>query len=439
MAEEMVSTADMTKVSLAAMFGSMTEVFDYVVAGPIAVLVWPHIFFPSISPTASLIFSLATYIVTFVSRPFGAALFGHFGDKLGRKNTLVWTLLTMGIGTIAIILLPGFDRIGILAVVILVIARIVIGLGFGGEWGSATTWVIEHAAKRKRRGFWTSVVTEGYAIGGMLAGLSITIILATVGFGNFVSFWWRIPFVVSLLVLVIGAIVRFTLSESKIFKEIFEKKETKRRPSLEVLRKMPKTVLRVSLVSLVPQTPFYVGTTVMVSYMEHTVGTAASFATGTIIYGEILAAILALVIGLTTDKLGRRRIMLILSALVGILSIPYAYLMTTGVEMNMLIGQIFLLGLTVASLSGLSAFMPESFPPEYRASGTGYAYQFGILIGVLPESFLALYLLKYGTMAPWYILPIMIVPMIVAFIATLYSKESKSVSLEEKASSSGGR
>lgn len=424
-----VSTGTLAKVSTAAMFGSMTEVFDWVVGGPVSVIVWPLIFFPKVAPATAVFFGLAAYVVSFIARPAGAVLFGHIGDRTGRRTTLVWTLLMMGGGTLILILVPGYNSIGIAAVVILVLSRILIGLGFGGEYGSATTWVIEHAANRKTRGFWVSMVSQGMALGGALAGGSITIILTTVGFTAFVDFWWRVPFMISLVVVALGAIIRYKLAESPIFKEIYSKKRIKKRPSLEVFRKMPRTVLMVIAASLLAQTPFYIGTTVMIDYIERTLHKASSLATGTVLYGELFAVLLIIIIGITIFRVGRRRMLIIWATLQAILTVPFAYLVSTGVDLNIIIAQTFFLGLTVSSTAILASFLPENFPSDYRTSGTGLTYQIGVVVGSLPESFLLLYLLKYGVVSIWYMVPMVVVIMAISITSAYFLKESKDVDL----------
>lgn len=426
-----LSTADLSKVSFAALVGGLIETYDVSVAGPASVLAWPRIFFPIVNPTIALILSLTPFIITFVARPFGALLFGHFGDRLGRKDMLVWTMILVGVGTLIIILVPGYDRIGLAAPIILSVGRVLIGLGLGGEWGTAMSWVIENAADRKRRGFWTALSISGYPLGGLFTGLSISLILARVGLPAFVSFWWRLPFIISLVIVVIGAIIRLKLFESRIFQEILKNKQVRPRPSFEVLRKMPKTVLRLALIPPVTGATFFFASSIIVRYMEQIAHIPASFATNTITYGEIVAVVVVIfLIGSTIDTFGRRNMALLVAGLAAVISIPYAYLMMTGVKTFVLAAQILLLGSAIPMVGVMSSLSTESFPPEYRVSGSGLVYQIGTLIGTLP-TFFGAYLLKFGTISILYISFVLLTYYVIGFISAYFTKETKGVSLEK--------
>ena len=431
MGEEIVSTSDLLKVTIAALFGAWAEVYDFVVAGPISSIAWPHVFFPEINPALATAAGISTFLVSFAVRPVGGWLFGHMGDRLGRRSSVVWTLFTAGIGTLIIVLLPGYSAIGILAPAILIVARVLVGLGFGGEFGSTSTWVLEQAAHRKRRGFWTALLGQGYTLGPLTAAGVVTATLSSVGLKAFIDFWWRVPFMIALVVLVIGIVIRYELMESPIFRKIYSAGKIVSAPISKLFREMPGRWLLVTLTAMSTQIGFYAGNTIMVPYIEHVLKLPASFATFTFLTGEILGVVVAIIAALTVDVIGRKRLLAIMIGILLTFAIPYGYLMSTGMPKYVLIAQTIIMGVASGGIPPvLTSFASESFPPQYRVTGTGLAWQFSIIFGTLPESYLMLYLMGFGRIGAIYISLVVLVVEAISLGALLALKETKGISIE---------
>jgi MFS family permease len=425
-----VTTADLLMVTGAAIFGAWAEVYDFIVAGPISTIVWPTVFFPSVSPALALMAGVSAMLISLAGRPVGSWIFGHIGDRFGRKTTLVWTLFTVGIGTLVIILLPGYSAIGILAPIALILARFVVGIGFGGEFGSTSTWVLEVAAHRKRRGFWAGILGQAYTVGPLTAASVVTAILASVGLKEFMAFWWRVPFMIALVVVIVGAIVRYETMESPIFRRIASAGRIVREPFVDLLRKMPKKWLLVTGAAIVSQVGFFTGNTIMIAYITSILKLPAAFATYTFVTGEIVAVVIAFVNALLVDVMGRKRLLLVLTILSTAFAVPYGYMISTGVPLYILLAQTVVIGLASGIPSIQTSFLAENFPPQYRVTGSGTAWQFSILFGTVPESYLMLYLMRFGRVSAIYISVVMLVVMAISLASIAALRETKGTALE---------
>jgi|OSPMetMinimDraft_2_1075162.scaffolds.fasta_scaffold00273_7 MFS family permease len=413
------------KVGIIGMIGSAIEDFDFIAAGVIASIAWPYVFFPKISPIAGLIASISAYLVSYVARPIGGYLFGNYGDKFGRKSGLIWTLLTVGVGVLIIAILPGYTVLGLLAPIILFIARIIQGLGFGGEWGNATTWLIEIARDSKWRAIWASLVPEGYAIGGLSATALINFLIASEGFKNFVDFYWRVPFYVGLIMIILGVIIRYIAMESPIFAKLIEENKILKSPASLVLRTRFKEVMLLAGVNMTAQLPFFIAITVMLSYMTLVLKISSKFVTFTTVIGEIAGLFLVIISALLADIYGRKKILLLLFIIDLIFVYPYILLINTSNLALILLAQVILMGLTFAAVSSISAFIPETFEKEYRASGSNLAYQIGILVGVLPQSLIIAYLIGLGKTGSLYIATVIFITVLLSIISLIFTNETK--------------
>lgn len=208
-------TSSIGAIACAGSIGTIIEWYDFLIYGTAAALVFNHLFFPSFDPLTGTLAALATYAVGFVARPLGGALFGHFGDRLGRRSMLMLTLLTMGAGTFLIGLLPGYDKIGIAAPILLVVLRVIQGIGLGGEWGGASLMVIEHAPAH-RRGLYGSLVQVGFPLG-LVASSGVFALVTMMPDAQFKAWGWRIPFLVSIILVALGAFIRSRVPETPVF------------------------------------------------------------------------------------------------------------------------------------------------------------------------------------------------------------------------------
>jgi MFS family permease len=266
----------MVKAVVASAVGTTIEWYDFFLYGVAAALVFPRIFFPSSDPFTGTLLAFSTYFVGFVARPFGAAFFGHYGDRLGRKAALIATLLLMGIATTGIGLVPGYDRIGIWGAVLLVIGRILQGVGVGGEWGGSVLMAGEWTDP-KRRGFTTSWAQFGAPAGMVLANGALALMTYTTSEEAFLSWGWRVPFLLSLTLVAVGLYIRVGILETPVFATLKAKGKVERAPVVEVLRKNWREVILTALLRTGQQTPFYIFTTYILTYGTQVLGLTRGF------------------------------------------------------------------------------------------------------------------------------------------------------------------
>lgn len=401
------------RVAAASSIGTTIEFYDFFVYGIAAALVFPAVFFPAADPTTATIASFATFAVAFFARPVGAILFGHFGDQIGRKRTLVWTLLIMGVATVGIGLLPGYNTgvfgvfeggIGIWAPILLVTARFFQGFAVGGEWAGATLLTAEYAPKGKR-GLYAMFPQLGPAFAFFLASGTFLITSLTMGDASpaFLDYGWRIPFILSFVLVGVGLWVRLAVEETPVFKaQQAEKAAAKataaaapkavptRLPFLDALRFQRKEILIAagalsSLFSL-----FYMGTAFMTSYGTKQLGLTRPFILG---MGMVAAAVFGLATAasaIMSDKVGRRKVILVSCGLAVPWTLLLFPLLNTGSHAAFALGLIGTLTIFGIAYGPAGALLPELFQARYRYTGAGLGYNLaGILGGAIPPLFAA--------------------------------------------------
>src|SRR5918997_1694558 len=327
--EDTAQTSDIRQGLGAIFIGTAIEWYDFFIYGTAATLVFGQLFFsPDFSPLAATLSSVATFAVGFVARPFGGIIFGHFGDKLGRKAMLVLTLNMMGVATFLVGVLPTFESIGLLAPILLVLLRVVQGLGVGGEWGGAALMAVEYAPEKRRGQYWS------WPQMGVPAGL----LLATGVFGavsflpneQFLAWGWRIPFLLSIILVGVGLYIRLRLLETPAFREVEESHTEAQMPIMDVLRNYPKNVLLAVGARVASDGSFYVFTIFILDYATKTLGLER----WVILLGIAVASAIEIftipVFGVVSDRTGRRPIYLIGTVLLMILAYPYFLLIQTG-------------------------------------------------------------------------------------------------------------
>lgn len=381
----------MRRVVSASVVGTTLEWYDHFIYGSAATLVFPHLFFPKSDPLTAVMLSLITYAVAFLTRPLGAAIFGHFGDKYGRKHILVITLVLMGTATTLIGLIPTYNSIGIAAPVILIILRFIQGIGLGGEWGGAALLVAEYS-KTGKRGILGSLIQIASPLGLLIANAVFSIITYLVSEEAFMSWGWRVPFVSSALLVLTGIWLRLHVEESPLFLE--EKNTEKRSPIVDIFKYHWKQLLIAIGSRVGSDSIFYLfniftlvyGTTIL-HYERQTLLNA-------VIFGAITQAIMVPIWGNMTDKFGRKPILLI--GAVGAIGAIFAYfpLMKTGnyalIFLVPVIGNFF-----IAAMWGpLASFMPELFPTEVRYTGAGVGFQSAGIFGGALAPIVTTWLLK---------------------------------------------
>lgn len=393
------------KVAIASMVGTAIEFYDYYIYAAAAVLVFNTQFFNKENPNVAIILSLSTLALAFFARPLGSALFGHFGDKIGRKKTLVASLLTMGLSTVAIGLLPTYESIGIWAPLLLCVFRVGQGLGLGGEWGGAALVATENAPDGKRAWFGT-FPQLGAPIGLLLANGSFFAVSATFGADALVEWAWRIPFVASLALVGVGLYMRMTLHESHVFKEVEDKGLKVEAPVKVVLVKHIKPILQGTFIMTATYVLFYVMTAFVQVFSKSPatlspaghpmgLGIPANTFTGFLMIGAVVFGIFTSISGIAADKMGRRKwlIGVTLAIIAFGLAMPQFLLngTPTSVLMFILVGMV-LMGCTFGPMAAL---LPELFPTEVRYSGASLAYNFAAIVGASIATIVAIELNAY--------------------------------------------
>jgi metabolite-proton symporter len=382
------------QILFASLIGTTIEFFDFYIYATAAVLVFPSLFFPESDPASATLASLATFGIAFLARPIGSALFGHFGDRIGRKTTLVLALSTMGVSTVAIGVLPTYKTIGIAAAVLLALCRFGQGLGLGGEWGGAVLLAVENAPPGKRA--WYGMFPQlGAPIGFFLSGGVFLLLTRLLTDQQFFAFGWRLPFLASAVLVFLGLYVRFTISETPVFREALSRREPVKVPMLVVFRDHARTLLSGILLCLSTFVLFYLTTVFSLSW-----GTSAlKYSRGTFLIMQLFAILffaLTIPISAIWAERGRRRAMLWITLAIGIFGLFMAPMFTAGPAgaVVMMSAGLALMGLTYGPLGTI---VSELFPTSVRYTGSSLAFNFAGILGASLAPYIATWLAKsYG-------------------------------------------
>lgn len=370
----------MTRIAVASFIGTAIEFYDFYIYGTAAALVLNSTFFPDLSPVVGTLAAFSTFAVAFIARPLGSLLFGHFGDRVGRKSMLVASLLTMGLATVAIGLLPGAAQIGILAPVLLVVLRFLQGLGLGGEWGGAALLATEHAPQGKR-GWYAAFPQLGPSVGFFAASGSFLLLSAVLDDVAFREWGWRVPFLASAVLVAVGLFVRLRIAETPVFTKLVEKQERASMPLVEMFRQAPKRLLLGGGVIVVCYVLFYTSTTFVLSYGTTTLG----YSRNTMLVLSIITiwalAVGTIVASRAADAYGRKPVLIfgtLFSVVAGLLLFPLlgsGSVVLAGVALALALGA---MGLVYGPLG---AFLPELFDTRFRYSASSFAYNLGGVAG----------------------------------------------------------
>ena len=382
------------QVLFASLIGTTIEFFDFYIYATAAVLVFPRLFFPKEDPASATLASLATFAIAFIARPFGSALFGHFGDRIGRKATLVAALLTMGISTVAIGLLPTYAKIGVLAPLLLALCRFGQGLGLGGEWGGAVLLAIENAPPGKRA--WYGMFPQlGAPIGFLFSGGVFLILSKQLTNDQFFAFGWRIPFLASAALVLIGLYVRLTITETPVFREALSRDERVRVPMFDVFRKFPGPLLVGVLCSLAAFVLFYLMTVFALSWATTVLHYTRDKFLLIQLFGILFFAA-GIPISARLAEHGRRRTMIGVTIAIGAFAFILAPLFTSGTAGAVVM---MALGMTLTGMTygPLGTLLSELFPTAVRYTGTSLAFNFAGIFGASLAPYIATWLAKtYG-------------------------------------------
>jgi metabolite-proton symporter len=384
------------RVLFASLIGTTIEFFDFYIYATAAVLVFPKLFFPAGDPTSAVLQSLATFALAFFARPVGSALFGHFGDRIGRKATLVAALLTMGLSTVAIGLLPTYASIGIAAPLLLALCRLGQGLGLGGEWGGAVLLATENAPPGKRA--WYGMFPQLGAPLGFVCSTGVFLLLSsTLSDAEFFAYGWRIPFLASTLLVGVGLYVRLRLTETPAFLLALEANERVRLPMATVFARHTRLLILGMFASLATFVLFYLMTVFALSWATSSLGYARTDFLVLQMIGVVFFAISIPLAAWAADRSGRRRMLLIASVLILLFGLLFAPLFAThsaGGALGFLALGLFLMGLTYGPLG---AALAELFPTAVRYTGASLAFNLAGIVGASLAPYIATWLARtYG-------------------------------------------
>jgi metabolite-proton symporter len=389
------------QVLFASLVGTTVEFFDFYIYATAAVLVFPSLFFPASNPASAVLLSLATFGVAFFARPIGSALFGHFGDRIGRKRTLVFALSTMGLSTFLIGVLPGYAAIGVVAPLLLALCRFGQGIGLGGEWGGAVLLAVENAPPNKRA-LYGMFPQLGAPLGFMLSGLSFLTLSHVLSTRQFLSFGWRIPFLASSVLVLLGLYVRLTIAETPIFREALQRSEPVKVPISDVLRHYPREVFAGILLFLATFVLFYLMIVFTPSWAK-----VLHYPSTRILSFQLIATVFfaaATPVSAWLAEYGRRKVMIIVNIAIGLFGFVFAPLFMSGVRGVFLM---MLLGLTLMGLvyGAQGTLISELFATPVRYTGSSIAFSMGGVLGASATPYIAMQLAtKYGLKSVGYYL-----------------------------------
>lgn len=382
-----VEPSRMTRVAMASLVGSAIEFYDFFLYGTAAALVFPSVFFPNLGSTMATVASLATFAAAFFSRPLGAGIFGHFGDRLGRKATLVATLLIMGLSTVAVGLLPGMATIGVAAPLALLVLRLLQGIAVGGEWAGSAVLVAEHAPG-ERRGRYGMFTPLGAGVGLVLANLAMLVVNFTIGETSpaFMSWGWRVPFLFSAALIVVALYVRLNITETPVFSmEMREQADADATgptaPIAELFRTQPRQVVLAAGCAVGPFTLSFMAGTYLMNYARTQLGHSRDLILSVSVLGGLSMIALTALAAVGCDRFGRRRVMLRGFAV----GAPWAFavmpLLDTGDPTLFGVAIVVTYAILGVLIGPIGSFIPETFATRYRYTGTGLAFNVGGVIG----------------------------------------------------------
>ncbi|MEL4013849.1 MFS transporter [Dryocola clanedunensis] len=368
------------RVASASAIGTAAEYYDFFAYGTAAVLFFGHLFFPSADPLISTLAAFATYAVGFLARPLGGIVFGHIGDKVGRKKALVITILIVGLGTFCIGLLPTYEKIGAWAPALLILIRVLQGFGVGGEQAGAVLMTAEYSAPA-RRGYFSSWVQIGAPVGFLLPLALFALLNATLSPEEMMDYGWRIPFLLSLLLVIVGLFIRLRIDESPVFAQIRETKAEESRPLIEVVRDYPGIVVKGVCAKLIEACTFAMFTVIVLAYGKAN-NLDANILMETMIVAVVLEVLAIPLMGALCDKVGRKPVYILGALLQVIMIIPF--FMAINQDSFWLTQLVMILVLSFGHsmcYAPQASFFPELFPTHIRCSGIALIWQVGSLIG----------------------------------------------------------
>ncbi|MFF5517307.1 MFS transporter [Streptomyces coeruleorubidus] len=392
-----VKTPSMPRLAAASLAGTAIEFYDFFVYGTAAALILGPLFFPTFSPVAGTLAAFATFGVGFIARPLGSVLFGHIGDRRGRRPVLVASLLLTGASTVAVGCVPTYEAIGVAAPLLLLVLRFLQGLGLGGEWGGAVLLTVEHAPAG-RRGLWSSFPQVGPALGFLLANGVVLGLSATLSEAQFASWGWRVPFWAAGVLAVVGLWLRSSLTESPSFLQI---DDHARVPLVEVLRDHWRLLLLTGGALAIGYAIFYAVTTWSLAYGTERLGVSRSVMLTCIMAAVVVKGALTPLVALLGDRYGRRPLCLAGCAAAALWMFPMVALLATGAPLPMFLGFLGAMLAFITMFAVIAAYLPELYEPRVRCTGAAVGYNLGGVLGGALTPIVATALAEQSGRVPW--------------------------------------
>jgi MFS family permease len=385
-------SAQLRKAVIASTIGTAIEWYDFFLYGTAAGLVFGKLFFPNQDPLSATLLAFGTYFVGFIARPVGAAIFGHYGDRIGRKATLIATLLFMGLATFFVAFVPTYSSIGIWGAVILTVLRALQGIGVGGEWGGSVLLAMEWSRTQGQRGLVASWPQFGVPCGLLLSTLAVAIFSAISG-DQFVTWGWRLPFALSIVLVGVGLWIRLGILETPVFQKLLDEDKVEKAPIIEVIRKQPKQIILSALLRMSEQAPFYIFTAFVFAYTVGTLKMDRNFILIAVMVAACVEFITIPLAGHISDRIGRRKMFLIGAAVIGLFGFLYFGMIDTAIPSAVFIAIVLSLIPHGMQYGPEAALIAESFTPRLRYSGSSLGYQLASLIAGGPSPLIATWLL----------------------------------------------
>ena len=420
--EQLEQDKNLRRVVISSLVGAVIEWYDFFLYGVVAGLIFNHLYFPSFDDRIGTMLAFATFAVGFVARPLGGLVFGHFGDKIGRKKVLVLTLMIMGTGTVAIGCIPSYDSIGLWAPVLLIVCRIAQGLGLGGEWGGAVLMSFESAPAHKRA-FYASLPQIGLSLGLLLASGVIGFFSAVLSNEDFISWGWRIAFIMSAGLLFVGSYIRTSVHETKDFAEAKAKMPEVKYPLLDAFKRYPKVMLACMGARFIDGVAFNTFAVFSLSYLTQTLGMERSASLGTVMIASVVMSFFIPFWGHLADRIGKIRVFGMCAFLVGIAGFP-AFWVFHNYSSNYLLVCLALalpFGVIYAAVFGtMSSLFSDSFDPSVRYSAISFVYQFSGIFAAGLTPMVATMLIAWGDGQPWYLCSYLCAAGVISSICTMW-------------------
>jgi MFS family permease len=381
-------SAQLRKAVIASTVGTAIEWYDFFIYGTAAALVFGKLYFPNEAPLAGTLAAFGTYFIGFIGRPIGAAIFGHYGDRIGRKATLIATLLCMGLGTFFIAFVPTYASIGIWGAVLLTILRMIQGIGVGGEWGGSVLLAMEWSRTHNERGLIASWPQFGVPCGLLLSNLAILAFSSWSG-DQFAVWGWRIPFALSIILVGVGLWIRLGILETPVFRKLLEQNKIEKAPIAEVIVRQPKEIILSALLRMAEQAPFYIFTAFIFAYAVGTLKMNRDFILTAVMVAAVVSFFTIPIAGHLSDRIGRKNMYLIGAATMGVFGFIYFAMIGTASPAVVFLAIVLSLIPHDLQYGPQAALIAEAFTPRLRYSGASLGYQLASIIAGGPAPLIA--------------------------------------------------